>query len=112
MRTKCGPHSHRHPPASNKLQLNSAPNTRSSPPIESAFHNLASFTTRQLFGGAIVTGLPETFIDASNLEQIPDNQEVFLSPVNDMTYIIEILEKVKVDNFSKAVECASYYTLE
>ncbi len=46
-----------------------------------------------------------------NLRQIPDNQEVFLSPVNDVTYIIEILEKVKVDNLSKAVECASY-TLE
>jgi len=62
------------------------------------------FTIRELFGGAITTDIPEMFIDASRLRQVPDNQEVFLSPVDDVTFIIEILEKVKVDDLSKAAE--------
>ncbi|KAF8319530.1 Mog1p/PsbP-like protein, partial [Cantharellus anzutake] len=59
---------------------------------------------RQLFGGAITTELPEAFIDASDLRQIPDNQEVFLSPVDDVTFIVEILEKVEEDNLLEAAK--------
>ncbi|CAO1639017.1 unnamed protein product [Sympodiomycopsis kandeliae] len=53
-----------------------------------------SISQRELFGGAITCDLPSGLIDASDLRQIPDNQEVLLSPDSNITHIIEILECV------------------
>ncbi|CAK9787434.1 Mog1p/PsbP-like protein [Cutaneotrichosporon oleaginosum] len=50
---------------------------------------------RPLFGGAISLPLPIDYIDASDLRQIPDNQEVFLSPTSDTSVILEVLGLVE-----------------
>lgn len=47
---------------------------------------------RELFGGALTVSVPESYVDASNFRQIPDNQEVFVSENSDNSFIIEILE--------------------
>ncbi|PWN52061.1 Mog1p/PsbP-like protein [Violaceomyces palustris] len=52
-------------------------------------------TGEDLFGGAITALIPKHFKDASDLRQIPDNQEVFLSPDSDVSLIVEVLELVK-----------------
>lgn len=75
-----------------------------------------------LFGGAISLELPDGLVDASlvrfsgciynvsshfelsELRQIPDTQEVFLTPNSDVTYIVEILESVEQENLSEAVK--------
>ncbi|KAI5123277.1 hypothetical protein M0805_009299 [Coniferiporia weirii] len=58
---------------------------------------------RGLFGGAITIELPSTFIDASTLRQVPDTQEVFISP-SDVSFVIEILERVDPDDPKEAVK--------
>ncbi|BEI84500.1 hypothetical protein CcaverHIS002_0411040 [Cutaneotrichosporon cavernicola] len=50
---------------------------------------------RPLFGGAISLPVPVSYIDASDLRQIPSNQEVFLSPTDDMSVIVEVLGLVE-----------------
>ncbi|EAL19870.1 hypothetical protein CNBG0130 [Cryptococcus deneoformans B-3501A] len=50
---------------------------------------------RPLFGGAISLDLPQNSIDASDLRQIPNNQEVFLFPHSDTALVLEILEMVE-----------------
>ncbi|KIR27806.1 hypothetical protein I309_03435 [Cryptococcus deuterogattii LA55] len=50
---------------------------------------------RSLFGGAISLDLPQNSIDASDLRQIPNNQEVFLFPHSDTALVLEILEMVE-----------------
>ncbi|BGP22991.1 ran-binding protein Mog1p [Rhodotorula toruloides] len=61
---------------------------------------------RQLYGGAITTHVPPTFIDASDLRQVPDTQEVFLAPDSDLSLITEILELVKGDGAEDDLERA------
>ncbi|KAI8099784.1 uncharacterized protein BX664DRAFT_322111 [Halteromyces radiatus] len=48
-----------------------------------------------LFGGSIYTIIKSSYIDASNLRQVPDNQEVFLDMRTNQSLIIELLEKVE-----------------
>ncbi|WWC72239.1 uncharacterized protein I206_106201 [Kwoniella pini CBS 10737] len=55
----------------------------------------SSLTARPLFGGAISLDLPENYIDASDLRQIPDNQEVFLSSTSDTAIVLEVLGMVE-----------------
>ncbi|KAL9625107.1 MAG: hypothetical protein Q9160_000836 [Pyrenula sp. 1 TL-2023] len=55
---------------------------------------MAAFAPQDLFGGAIVAELPVGWIDASDIRQIPDHQEVFLSPSTLTSMIIEINEYV------------------
>ncbi|RXK40067.1 hypothetical protein M231_02707 [Tremella mesenterica] len=50
---------------------------------------------RPLFGGAISILLPQDYIDASDLRQVPDNQEVFLSSASDTSLVIEVLSMVE-----------------
>ncbi|KAJ3556637.1 hypothetical protein NM688_g1917 [Phlebia brevispora] len=50
--------------------------------------------TRELFGGAITVNIPTILIDASNLRQIPDTQEVFLHPKSGESLIVEVLQSV------------------
>ncbi|KAK9466437.1 hypothetical protein V1512DRAFT_208276 [Lipomyces arxii] len=63
-----------------------------------------------LFGGAIKLHIPEDFIDASQFRQVPDNQEVFVasdtSAVNDNSIIIELVEKLDIDDVNVSPENA------
>ncbi|KAI0736883.1 Mog1p/PsbP-like protein [Fomitopsis betulina] len=56
---------------------------------------MSTTATRQLFGGAITVTLPTSLIDASELRQVPDTQEVFLYPDSIISIIVEILQCVK-----------------
>ncbi|KAN0059823.1 hypothetical protein ACQY0O_008397 [Thecaphora frezii] len=47
---------------------------------------------RQLFGGAITAEFPVGFLDASELRQIPDNQEVLIRNDSDVSCIVEVLQ--------------------
>ncbi|KAI0083993.1 Mog1p/PsbP-like protein [Irpex rosettiformis] len=58
--------------------------------------------TRQLFGGAITAILPHTLIDASDIRQVPDTQEVFLYPDSGTSIIIEALVRVAADDADAA----------
>lgn len=49
----------------------------------------------RLFGGAITASLDGAFIDASELRQVPDNQEVLLSRDSDVSVIVEVLQCVE-----------------
>ncbi|KAF9451195.1 Mog1p/PsbP-like protein [Macrolepiota fuliginosa MF-IS2] len=62
------------------------------------------YITRDLFGGAITAKMPSYLVDASDLRQIPDNQEVFLYPHNDASLIVEVLESVDETDNSKAIK--------
>ena len=47
---------------------------------------------RELFGGAIVMGVPRRFADVSGIRQVPDTQEVFVCQETDQSVIVEVLE--------------------
>ena len=64
---------------------------------------MADFDVRELFGGAIISRLPRDYIDASDLRQIPDHQEVFLSPKTLTSIIIEINQYVPSPDDAAAV---------
>ncbi|WWC91936.1 uncharacterized protein L201_006888 [Kwoniella dendrophila CBS 6074] len=55
----------------------------------------SELSPRPLFGGAISLDLPRDYIDASDLRQIPDNQEVFLSSTSDTAVVLEVLGMVE-----------------
>ncbi|KAJ3112886.1 hypothetical protein HDU96_004040 [Phlyctochytrium bullatum] len=62
---------------------------------------------KQLFGGAIRALLPERFADASQLREVPDNQEVFIDMKGtDQSVIVEVLEMLPAaeDGASPAVQ--------
>lgn len=61
-----------------------------------------------LFGGAITVDLPPGLIDASDLRQVPDTQEVFLSPHSDVSYIFDITESVAPRELKQATESGLY----
>ncbi|GAA5903958.1 Ran GTPase-binding protein MOG1 [Sporobolomyces salmoneus] len=63
-------------------------------------------TTRALYGGALSCSIPSSFLDASDLRQIPDTQEVFLSPDSDLSLIFEVLELVKEEGAADSLEAA------
>lgn len=62
------------------------------------------FVDKELYGGAVCTKIPHGLIDASQLRQIPDTQEVFLnmssnesdptSLYKDDSLIVELLERI------------------
>lgn len=47
---------------------------------------------RDLFGGAITADYVVPLIDASDLRQVPDTQEVYLSPQDGASYILDVLQ--------------------
>ncbi|KAI0049663.1 Mog1p/PsbP-like protein [Auriscalpium vulgare] len=55
---------------------------------------MSNYAQRDLFGGAIVALLPSKLIDASDIRQVPDTQEVLLFPDSDISIILEILQRV------------------
>ncbi|KAH9934884.1 Mog1p/PsbP-like protein [Fomitopsis serialis] len=60
--------------------------------------------TRELFGGAITTTLPTSLIDASDLRQVPDTQEVFLYPDAGISIIVEVLQCVDAEQTADIVK--------
>ncbi|KAI8379625.1 uncharacterized protein BYT42DRAFT_496453 [Radiomyces spectabilis] len=50
---------------------------------------------RDLFGGAIKLPVNNSFLDASQIRQVPDNQEVFVDMNTQQSLIIELLEPVE-----------------
>jgi hypothetical protein len=48
---------------------------------------------RQLFGGAIVCDFPETYVDVSDIRDLPDSEEVHMEAETDSCLIVEILER-------------------
>ncbi|KAF8626063.1 hypothetical protein AX15_005099 [Amanita polypyramis BW_CC] len=61
-------------------------------------------SSRDLFGGAIHVNAPTDLIDASNLRQIPDTQEVFLYPDSSISIIVEILQSVEPSILEDAIK--------
>ncbi|KAJ6017605.1 hypothetical protein N7451_000984 [Penicillium sp. IBT 35674x] len=53
---------------------------------------------QDFFGGAIRGVVPQNWIDASNLREIPDHQELFLSPDTLSNLIIEINQRVSKED--------------
>ena len=58
---------------------------------------------RDLYGGAITVQLPKDYIDVSDLRQVPDHQEVFLSPKCLTSVTFEINQYVAQQNDTAAV---------
>ncbi|KAI8638934.1 hypothetical protein BD408DRAFT_422322 [Parasitella parasitica] len=54
--------------------------------------------TTELFGGAIVAPVFDSFSDASQFRQVPDNQEVFVDSNTQQSLIYELLEQVEAQN--------------
>ncbi|KAK5267089.1 hypothetical protein LTR99_005951 [Exophiala xenobiotica] len=54
-----------------------------------------TYSIRELYGGAIAVELPTEFIDSSDIRQIPDHQEVFLSPTTLTSIIFELNDYVQ-----------------
>ncbi|KAK0527485.1 hypothetical protein OC835_004673 [Tilletia horrida] len=56
-------------------------------------------SSRELFGGAIAADIPTAWKDVSDFRQVPDNQEVFVSPESDasgeVSLIVEVLQRVE-----------------
>lgn len=65
--------------------------------------------SRDLFGGALTTTLPSDLIDASDLRQIPDTQEVFLFHDSDVSIIFEILQIVNEGDAANDVREAAKF---
>ncbi|KAJ6171741.1 hypothetical protein N7470_000808 [Penicillium chermesinum] len=59
---------------------------------------MAQFTDQDFFGGAIRGVVPQRWIDASNLREIPDHQELFLSSDTLSSLIIEINQRVSQED--------------
>lgn len=49
------------------------------------------FTLRKLFGGAMECLLPAAYVDVSDLRQVPDHQEAFVSRSDGVSVVIEVL---------------------
>ncbi|KAL5333044.1 hypothetical protein BJX70DRAFT_81663 [Aspergillus crustosus] len=55
---------------------------------------MTTLAPQALYGGAIKAIIPQGWLDASELRQIPDHQELFLSPITLSNLIYEINEYV------------------
>ncbi|KIY68709.1 Mog1p/PsbP-like protein [Cylindrobasidium torrendii FP15055 ss-10] len=59
---------------------------------------------KELFGGAITALAPTNLIDASEIRQVPDTQEVLLYPDSDVSIIVEVLERVQPSDYREAAK--------
>ena len=50
-----------------------------------------SLPLRQLFGGAVIMGIPARLVDVSDFRPVPDNQEVLADGSTDQSVIVEIM---------------------
>ena len=69
--------------------------------IEPAYYGMS---VRELFGGAITATLPNEIVDASELRQVPDTQEVFISKICDISYIFDITQSVPPTDLVEATK--------
>ena len=65
-----------------------------------------SLVLRELFGGAITIQLPNDLLDASELREVPDTQEVFVDKHSDISYILDVNERVPPTDNREAIKCA------
>ncbi|KAL8655315.1 MAG: hypothetical protein Q9210_000946 [Variospora velana] len=52
------------------------------------------FKPVELFGGAITADIPNSYVDVSNIREVPDHQEIYLDASGFSSIIIEIAERV------------------
>ncbi|KAI4097186.1 MAG: hypothetical protein LQ344_000596 [Seirophora lacunosa] len=52
------------------------------------------FKPVELFGGAIVAHIPNSYADVSNIREVPDHQEIYLDASGFSSVIIELAERV------------------
>lgn len=65
----------------------------------------SSPVTRELFGGAMTTTTPSSFLDASTMRQVPDHQEVFLDSSSDeISLIVELTEILETASDEDAIK--------
>ncbi|KAI9932763.1 hypothetical protein ASPWEDRAFT_166417 [Aspergillus wentii DTO 134E9] len=64
----------------------------------------SSFPTREFYGGAIGGIIPQGWIDASDLREVPDHQELYLSPTTLSNMIIEINQRVPAEEALSAYD--------
>ncbi|KAM0324530.1 hypothetical protein ACHAQA_007915 [Verticillium albo-atrum] len=55
---------------------------------------MTRYKSTPLYGGALISDLPEKFADVSKLRQVPDNQEVYIDQDGFTSIIFEITERV------------------
>jgi hypothetical protein len=75
---------------------------------------MVKYETKALYGGAITSTLPQGLLDASDLRQVPDTQEVFLNPsentsnyeelVKDDSIIFDLMEALETKNAVDALK--------
>ncbi|KAJ3883768.1 hypothetical protein F5051DRAFT_317077 [Lentinula edodes] len=61
-------------------------------------------TPLHLFGGAITAIAPSNLLDASEIRQVPDTQEVLLFPDSSISIIVEILQRVEPNDNQDAIK--------
>ncbi|KAF2459475.1 hypothetical protein BDY21DRAFT_300199 [Lineolata rhizophorae] len=70
---------------------------------------MASFTSRELFGGAMTVSLPSEFADVSSIRQVPDNQEVWLDTNGFTSIIFDITERVDEQTASSDEDAMKFH---
>lgn len=68
-----------------------------------------AYTTRPLFGGAITASLPTNFADVSEIRQVPDHQEVWLDRDGFTSIVVDILERVQIDDGMSDAQALEYH---
>ncbi|KAI9209443.1 uncharacterized protein BJ171DRAFT_595177 [Polychytrium aggregatum] len=64
---------------------------------------------RALYGGAITAYIPDSFVDASTMREIPDHQEVYVDVDTDQSIIVELLDYL---TDKSDLEAANYHFWE
>ncbi|CAA7267637.1 unnamed protein product [Cyclocybe aegerita] len=64
---------------------------------------IAMSAPRDLFGGAITVRTAHDLVDASDLRQVPDTQEVFMYPCSSVSIVVEILQRAEPSNLDDAI---------
>ncbi|EER44099.1 conserved hypothetical protein [Histoplasma capsulatum var. duboisii H88] len=62
---------------------------------------MATFSPKDLFGGAIVADLPVRFLNVSDMREVPDNQEAFVSDSTRTSILIEINERLNLSQLQQ-----------
>ncbi|MCJ1381899.1 multicopy suppressor of ts gsp1 [Xylographa soralifera] len=68
---------------------------------------MASFKVIDLYDGSIQMAVPTSFIDASNLRPVPDNQEVYVDANGTTSIVVELLDRV--NGFATDEESMKYH---
>ncbi|BCR83043.1 Ran GTPase-binding protein MOG1 [Aspergillus chevalieri] len=53
-----------------------------------------AYSGRDFYGGAIAGAIPTSWLDSSDLREVPDHQEIYLSPTTLSNFILEVNEAV------------------